>query len=247
MRGSAASAATSHSWTSPRVIASRPGEGLVEQQDGLVGEQRADEGDALAHPARQLARQGVARSPRGRGARRAARRGRARLRGARRGFAAPARRCRSRAARGAAGRAAACRRSARAARRRPRRRRPRSARPPARRGRRSARAGSTCRTPTARRARRPLPARRARSRRRMTSSSPKAWRRPVDGDGGAPAECGLGGRMRVEALPREPPVCCSCSLRANYRTGSKGQRRVGLGAISARLPASPPGSLRREV
>src|SRR5205814_7792003 len=36
---------------------------------------------------------------------------------------------------------------------------------------------------------------------------------------------------------------CNCSLRGHYPTGSKGQRWVGLpeSAISARLPASPPG------
>ena len=33
---------------------------------------------------------------------------------------------------------------------------------------------------------------------------------------------------------------CHLSLRAHYRTGSEGQRRVGSGAISARLPASTP-------
>ena len=128
MRGSVASAAGQpglHLGPGDRV---ERGEGLVERQHRLAGDQGAQEGDPLAHPARELGRRGVARSRRGRSARTA----RAACRRAspppqRRGCAAPGRRCRAPRARAAAGRAGACRRSG--ARRRAgarRRRRPRS-------------------------------------------------------------------------------------------------------------------------
>ena len=146
VRGSSASAASSHSCISARVIESSERERLVEQQHRLAGEQRAHERDALAHPARQLVRPRAARSRRARSARTAARRAPARL-GARRALRARARarRCRAPSATAAAGRAAASGRTGEPLARAtcPRRdRRLGSSRP------RSARAASTCRSRT---------------------------------------------------------------------------------------------------
>ena len=83
------------------------GERLVERQHRLAGQQRAQERDALAHPARQLRPGACARSRPGRSARATAppppapRRGRCPAR------AAPGRRCRPRSATAGAGRAGA--------------------------------------------------------------------------------------------------------------------------------------------
>ena len=147
-------------------------EGLVEQQHRPALQQRAQEGDALAHPARQRGRAARARTRPGRSARTAApRAARASARARRPGTRAPARRCRARRARAAAGRAGACRRRPRGgacADRHARRRAPA--------GRPSARAGSTCRS---RRARPPPSPRRARSSSSMPARAVSAAEAPA--------------------------------------------------------------------
>ena len=111
VRGSAASAPASHSCIEERVIESSAPKGSSSSSTGRPGQQRAQEGHALAHPARQRGRPGAARTRRARSARTAARRAGAPPPSPRPGTRAPARRCRARRARGAAGRAGACRRT----------------------------------------------------------------------------------------------------------------------------------------
>ena len=213
------------------------GEGLVEQQHRPAGQQRAQEGHALAHAAGE--RGGPRPLELGQPEALEQRRGAlARLaRGARPGTRAPARRCRARRARAAAGRAGACRRrprGGRAASVAPAGRRPSPRRAPA--GRPPARAAWTCRSPSG-------PTTATTSRGRTVRSTPSsaatsAPRRRQRRRAGAPHRV-LQSKKRLRrgslglALHR--------SLRGHYPTGSKGQRRAAVveGAISARLPRAP--------
>ena len=152
-----------------------------------------------------------------------------------------------RRARAAGGPAAACTRSARGARSASvaPADRDRAPSPPAA-GRRPARAGWSCRTPMGRRCPTTSPGSASRSIRSIARSSPKEWPRPLDAGAARPPSSGESPRAR-RGLRGPRPECLrevssACSLRAHYRTGSKGQRRVcGSSAISARsCPASPP-------
>ncbi len=184
-------------------------EGLVEQQHRPAGQQRAQEGHALAHAAGQLGRaralelgQPEALEQRlGAPARLA--------RAARPGTRAPARRCRARRARAAAGRAGACRRRPRGARGAVRAAHVDAARVGLLEARPPARAASTCRSPTAR----PRPA---------TSPGAPSGRALERGDRcGTAASTPEAKRLRRGSLG----LGLHRSLRGHYPTGSKGQRR----------------------
>ena len=216
------------------------GEGLVQQQHRPAGHQRAQEGDPLAHPARELARP---RRTRTRASPRRSNTGRRRARGPRRGRgprgAGRGPRCRAPRARAAAGRAGACSAQRREAlgggrgaadRDRPAAR--------ARAARRRARAGSTCRTRRGRRCRAPrrpprrgrcprAPAARRRSARRRAARR-RRLRRSLASE--------VGVRARGDRVSQHAP---SARITAQVRRVSGGWGCQG--AISARLPASPPG------
>ena len=212
-------------------------EGLVEQQHGPVGEQRAGEGHPLAHPAGELVRAARARtraSPKRSNS--AAARRRASIRATRPGAAAPARRCRARSATAAGGRAAASARTRPVARptRSPGGRRLEAADHLEQRG-----------LPAARRAHDPerlAGRRRENVTSRSAATGPRASleRLREAGDTRRPRR-----RLLVDrdSLSGASEASVTCSLRGYYPTGSKGQRREveASGAISARLPASPPG------
>ena len=226
-------------------------ERLVQQQHGPRGEQRARERDALAHAARQLVRARGGELRRARSARTA-----------RRPAAAPraARRRRSSSASAGVVERRAPRQQQVALRHQDAARKPVGGRRAALHGdlpgrrllqaRRRSRAAWTCRSRRGRRARAPRRRRPASDTSSQRRHRPAAGRERLRQPGDRHGRLGRRGACH-QRLPLGSPHGhrAACSLRGDYPTGSKGQRREcrwPSGAISARLPASPPGGLGAE-
>ena len=210
------------------------GERLVEEQHRIAGEQRPGEGDPLAHPARELAGVGAG-EPREAEAlehRRRARPRAPRASSPRARSATP--RCRRPSATAGAGRCCGiqAQRPGRAPGRRVAADADRGRRGP--RARRSARAASTCRIPTGRRARRPRP----RDLEVEPASASTAPKRGAARDLDRRRRRGRGGRRR-SFWERVPVDDVFPSRALPHRFGGSAPGGGSGGAISARCPRAP--------
>ena len=223
----------SHSCISARVIASSEANGSSSSSTGLPASSVRRKATRWRMPPESSSGRDDSKPASPKRSNRGARLGAGVARARRRGCAAPARRCRSPTATAAAGRAGACRRSARAARGRgARRRRDRA-------GARLEQAGDQ------------LEQGRLAAARRADDADDLA-RGDLEVDAlehlelaegvGEPGD--LDRRVLrpqlFEAPRREPRLLLSCSLRAHYRTGSKGQRRGRSERYLSPLAREPP-------